>query len=252
MRTGCRKAAERFLGIAHAVDVQRQPGGAGRIEQIAAQFGAALIVAPVADPHQPLTWRVRLVGGRVEEAQVRRLVPGPDAIAPPPLAIDLRKRLAKGQDAIIAGEIEGADRFGIAHGAMMGIMEQQGEPGAGRAPAAECGHQRGIVPLVDDDEIGRFDHFRPVVRPIVDKRAKLGIGRPEAAKALRPVIGEQIFEAPGAARLAWDDVMAPRDQLAQHTTQEMRIAVAPAGEQRMGEIDDLHAASLRERGRSSA
>jgi hypothetical protein len=39
--------------------------------------------------------------------------------------------------------------------------------------------------------------------------------------------------------------MPARDQLAQHAAQEMRIAMVPARSERVGEIDDLHAATLR-------
>src|SRR5215203_539447 len=43
---------ERVVGIAHAVDIERQTEGLGWAEQKRFQFVAALIVAPVADPDE--------------------------------------------------------------------------------------------------------------------------------------------------------------------------------------------------------
>ena len=56
------------------------------------------------------------------------------------------------------------------------------------------------------------------------------------------MVPQQIVEAPRAVRLEHPNVVPARDQLAQHAAQKMGIAVVPAGPQRVGEIDDLHAA----------
>jgi hypothetical protein len=56
------------------------------------------------------------------------------------------------------------------------------------------------------------------------------------------MILEQIGKAPGPFGLIGLNVVAARNQLAQHAADEMGVAVVPARTQRMREIDDPHAA----------
>src|SRR3546814_9297130 len=49
--------------------------------------------------------------------------------------------------------------------------------------------------------------------------------------------------APAVARFPGRDLVATGDQVRQHAAQEMGVAVVPARLQRMGEIDELHAAT---------
>jgi hypothetical protein len=91
------------------MDVERQAGFAGRAQQEG--FHSSLR-SP--SPQLPIQTRPSrgLPGRRMKQAGVGRLVPGPDALAPAPAAIDLRQRLAEGQHAVIAIEVEGADASG--------------------------------------------------------------------------------------------------------------------------------------------
>ena len=74
-----------FLGIADAVDVEREADLLRGAEQEVLQLLGPLAVAPIADPDE--TFALLLHIGRVEEAGVGGFVPGPD-VAPAPAAID--------------------------------------------------------------------------------------------------------------------------------------------------------------------
>ena len=64
----------------------------------------AFAVAPIADPDQAAIAQPH--DRRVKQPDVGRLVPDEDAIAPAPAAVDLRQRLAEGEHAVIAVEVE--------------------------------------------------------------------------------------------------------------------------------------------------
>jgi hypothetical protein len=133
-----RQRGERVGGVADTVDVKRQAGGARRLKQEIMQLVAALLVAPVADPDHA---RARLLGGGgTEQARVGRLVPGEGARSPAVVAIDPRQRPAKGEHAVIARDVEGVDRGGVADRAVVRVVEQQPEPSAGGALAPDRGH----------------------------------------------------------------------------------------------------------------
>jgi hypothetical protein len=51
-------------------------------------------------------------------------VPDEDAIAPAPVPIDVGKRGAKGQDAVIAAEVVSLHFSGGGDGAVVGVVEQ--------------------------------------------------------------------------------------------------------------------------------
>ena len=86
------------------MDVERQAAACAGAQQEVLQLRAALAVAPIADPDQALARAFRR--RRAEQAGVGGLVPDEDAAAPAPAAIDLGQRLAEGQHAVIAVEIE--------------------------------------------------------------------------------------------------------------------------------------------------
>ena len=149
------QGCQRLGGVAHAVDVERQPGFARRAQQEFPELGRAFAVAPVADPHQPLAGG--FLGWRVEAGEVGGLVPDMDTVPPAPAAIDRRERLPEGEHAVVAGEVVGAHRRGLADRAVVGVVEQQREARAALSERAEPGDQLGRVPLVDDHEIRALD-----------------------------------------------------------------------------------------------
>src|SRR4051795_6284702 len=99
-------------GVSHAVDVSREPEPAHRPEQEVAQLPRALPVAPVADPHE-----VALLAPpqRTEDARVRGFVPGPDAVVPTAVTVDLCDRLAESEHAGVAAQVVAAHLAGCCH-----------------------------------------------------------------------------------------------------------------------------------------
>jgi len=65
------------------------------------------------------------------------------------------------------------------------------------------------------------------------------------------MILQQIGQAPRSARLIGSYMVTPSGKLAEDAAQEMRIAVVPAGAQRMREVGDLHAAPANSIGTSA-
>ena len=81
-------------------------------------------------------------------------MPDEHALAPAPAPIDVGQRLAEGENAVVAVEIEAPDRVGVAHRAMMRIMKEQREPRAAPTRRADGGNEPGLVPLVHEDQVG--------------------------------------------------------------------------------------------------
>lgn len=116
---------EGMAGIADAVDVEGQAGGAGRAEQKALQFRAALAVSPVADPDQPLP--LYFMDRRMKEPRIGGLVPDVNPVAPAPASVNLREGFAKGEDAVVAIEVELPDCVRVAHRPVMRVVKEERE-----------------------------------------------------------------------------------------------------------------------------
>src|SRR5690606_24900437 len=142
---------------------------------------------------------------------------------------------------IVAVEIETADRIGVADGTMMRVAKKQNEAAAPRPPLSEPSHHPRLVPFVDDDDIRPGNACFQVGKGIVIDGLQLRISGTERIESARPVIFEQIFEAPAGARLAGHRFVTQRDQLTKRATKKMRISVIPARGKRMREINDPHA-----------
>ena len=186
-----------------------------RPQQKRLELGAALVVAPIADPDEALPLRLAL--RRVEEARVGGLVPDEDAPAPAPAPVDLGQRLAEGEDAVVAVEVEAPDRLGIADGAMVGVVEQEREAGAAAALASESRHQPRLVPFVDDDHVGIGQGQVELQKVLVGARAQLRIGFAVRRETGLAVILHEVLDAPRMARLvrldlvpAWRSARAAR------------------------------------------
>jgi hypothetical protein len=102
-----------------------------------------------------------------------------------------------------------------------------------------------LVPFMDKDEVGAIDHFRHIGVCRVADRAEFGIGGTIGVEPLRPVIGDEVGEAPSVFGRVDADVMAAGEQFAHYAAQEMGVAMVPAGGEAVGEIDDFHAAAFR-------
>ena len=108
-------------------------------------------------PIQTRPSRRSSLGRRMEQARIGGLVPDEDAVAPAPAAVDLGERLAEGEHAVVAVEVEGADRVRIAHGAMMGVVEKEREAAAAPPRPADGRDEPWLVPFVHDHDVGAVD-----------------------------------------------------------------------------------------------
>ena len=128
-------------------------------------------------------------------------MPDKHALAPTPAPIDLGKRRAEGEHAVVGFEIERAHGVRVADGAVVGVVEQQREAFAPPQPA-EPRDKGGLIPLVRDDEVsavaGRLQRGH-VIRN--RRRSEVGIGLMERRKPRLAVIGEQVLQAPRRLRL---------------------------------------------------
>jgi hypothetical protein len=230
------------LGIADAIDVEWQADGLRRAQQKRFQLGAAFVVSPITDPDKALALGLNL--RRMEQARVSRLVPDEDAAAPTPSPIHLGQGLAEGEDAVVALKVELTDRVRIADGAMMRIVEEEREARAAAALAPKGGYEPRLVPFVHDHDVGVRQGQVELEKILVGARAQLRIGVVIGLKARLAMILDEVLDAPRIDRLVGDDLVALGDQLAQDSTQEVRVAVVPAGSQRMREIDKPHAMPL--------
>src|SRR5262245_58655409 len=105
----------------------------------------------------------------------------------------------------------------------------------------ECIHERGIVPLVNQNELRAGER-----RVEIDTRA--GVARDPQRWVTLPELGDrqladfrrQVQSAPGVDGLVDLDLVPPRRELRGDTTQEMRVTVVPVRKQRMTEEADIH------------
>ena len=107
------------------------------------------------------------------------------------------------------------------------------------------GDEPWIVPLMDEDEVRAFDQRIDFAFGVKAVRDQLRIGEAIGIEAARPMFGEQVARAPGAFGLECHRFVPAQDQFTQHAAQEMGVAMIPAGNERMSEIDDLHTAATR-------
>ena len=142
-----REHAQRVLGITHPVDARRQLETAYGLEQKGFDLGAALAVAPVADPDDIAL--AAAAPDRAEQPHVGGLMPGPDA--PPPAAseVQLAHDLAKGQHAVIGVQGETAEVMRRGDGAVVRVVEQERIGPGVRTMPSDALDQLGRVPLVN-------------------------------------------------------------------------------------------------------
>ena len=241
VRPGLADPRQGLVRVADAVDPRPQAEAADRLQQKMLQLDAALAVAPVADPDQVAVQDGRRLGRRPEQRHIGGLVPGPDAPAPAARKVDLADRLAEGQHAVIAVELEAGDLAVAGQGAVVGVVEQQAIAAAAQPMPADRRHQRRLVPLVHDDEVGPREAGVEVERRrVVGGGAQAREGGGEGRLGVEPCLGLQVAPAPAVQRLEHLDGMAAGLQLADDAAQEMGVAVVPAGNQGVDEEDDAH------------
>jgi hypothetical protein len=126
----------------------------------------------------------------------------------------------------------------------MGVVEEEGELAALGPCAADRGHEGGLVPFVDEDEVGAVQGLVEVGLISVEGAGQARIGRLPAAKALLPLVADEVDKAPTGRGLVSVDLVAQGRQLTGNAAQEVGVAVIPAGGKRVAEKVDPHAAGL--------
>jgi hypothetical protein len=223
------------------MDASAQPQPGCRLDEKFLQLLGSLIVAPIADPDE-----IDLLGDtadRTEQGGVGRFMPSEDAVAPATAPIDLTQDFAEDEKPIVIIDIEALELVRRRYGAMMSVMEQEREGSAVPPPLAEPGDKLRRAPLVHDDDVSAIEGGIEIksigrigVHPHV--RHKLRCFRQNGLAAVL----QRIAAAPAVSRLIDTDLMTAACQLAGDPAQEMRVAVIPAGCERVIEQDELHAA----------
>jgi hypothetical protein len=214
-------------------------------EQEGIELGRPLLVSPVADPDQiPIAGLAR---DRTEDPRVGGLVPGPGARRPPLAQVEVADHAAEREDAVVARQVVGGHGLAGGRHAVVRIMEEQAvAAGVVLAVLADAPHQRVIVPLVDQDEIGAVQGPVDIQSlEVVPDAPEPGIGGLEPFQGELAVrLGEEVPQAPGIARLEDPHVVAAGQKLAGDAAQEVRVAMVPVRQQRVDEEDDAHAPAL--------
>src|SRR4051794_25207902 len=97
---GVTERSDRVLRITDAVDDRVQAQILHRLEEEFVQLRRAFAVAPVAYPDEvPLL----AFDARVEDARVRRLVPGPGLLRPAVVEIEVAHHPSEGEDTVVPG-----------------------------------------------------------------------------------------------------------------------------------------------------
>ena len=197
------------------------------LDQELVQLGAALAVAPIADPDQivgPLDLRQRMI-----QRDIGGFVPGEDPVGPAELQIDLPKHLAEGEHAVESVEIELRKLVGRADRTVMGIVKEQGEGRTLRPPAPDLRDQIGRIPFMHDDEIGAIKRPVEIEAGIVAADVDAGEERRDVVHGMTAAFADRVQPAPAVDGFEHDDLVPERMELARIATQEMRVAVVPAG-----------------------
>src|SRR4051812_3870379 len=232
-----------MLRIAHPMNPGSQAQPCCRCNQVLMQFGRSLFIAPVADPYQIASLEI---AQRLKHGRVRRLVPGEHALCETAFQIDLAQRPTEHQCGIEAVKVSLVDLVRRGDGAMMGVMEEETERSSVDAALSQFIDQPFRRPLVDDDGVRLIERFIEVERELeiaadIDVRDSF----PCFDQRVLAAVLDGIEPAPAVVGLIDRDAMAHRGQFARDPTQEMSVAVIPAGRYRMAEEDDVHARASR-------
>jgi hypothetical protein len=185
-----------------------------------------------------------MLGRGVEEAGVGGPVPGPGAGGPAAFDVDAADHLAVGEDAVVVEEVVAGHLLRGGGGAVVGVVEEQLVAVVPGAVGADPGDQLGLVPLVDEDEVGLVEGGVDVEFPrVVGSGLEVREGAGELAQRLLAVLALEVGAAPAVGRFVDRHLVPAVLQLGGDAAEEVGVAVVPVGDQRVGEDDDLHACS---------
>lgn len=178
----------------------------------------------------------------MEHCGVGSLVPREDAPAPTVLQVSLAQGLAECEHAVLVLDAIPLHFLGRRDGAVMGIVKQQRISSVSRAMPPDRVDQSGLVPLVNDNDLGtverpiEVDRFR-VIEMKLDARHECG----RLAKGGSAVVLYRVEPAPSILGLIDDHLMTENEQLPANPSEEVSIAVVPARNEGVIEEDESHA-----------
>jgi hypothetical protein len=190
-----------------------------------AELGAALVVAPVADPDE-----VGLRGGGgagVEEGGVGGFVPDEGAEGEALAEVEVAEDAAKGENAVVVGKVVRAHHVGSGDEAVIGVVEKEVEAVA-EAGVADAVDEVGGVLLVNENEVGVFEDRVEVHEVgVVGAGTEVGVDVVEAAQGGEAVLLDEIMKAPVVEGLVDEHVVATATELAGYAAEEVGVAVVP-------------------------
>src|SRR3569623_2782350 len=225
--------------ITHTVHARAQLELSDGLHQKLFEFGTALFVAPITDPHHVSLTAFARVGEKCP--RVAGLVPDPCALGPAAREIDVTQHAAEGEHTIVVTQVVTRHVFWLGQRTMVGIVKQEARTRMGGAIFADTTHELMIVPFVHDDEVGAVDQLAALVLLFFVKVAleKGKVPMKVGARA-RSLLAEELGETPSAVRFIYLHLVPARLEFAHHATQEVGIAVIPVGHQRVIEHLDTH------------
>lgn len=191
-------------------------------------------------PIQTRSPGLRLIRQGAEEDVVRGLVPGEDRTAPPGVEIALPQCLPKSQDAVEGFQRHRRNLRIGRNGAVVRVVKQEREGSAFAPRPADPFHDGGFGPFVDDDDIRIRQRLLMVELRIIGNGFQTGEAFGKTRQNALSLIPHKIGAAPAVTRFQRQHSMPAPHQVAHDATQEMRIAMVPAGQEGMGIKDELH------------
>ena len=230
--TGRGQRCPSFRRIAHAMDPRRETHRFRRSDQKLAELGGALLITPIADPHQIAVFSDLRMG--MKQVQIGRLVPGEDLATPAVPPIGVAQHIAKREHAVEAVEIEGGDRLRVGDHPVMRVVEQQKITAAATAMRGDARDQGRLVPFMHQHDFGAIQRMIEI-KPgrVVDGDGKIGIGLPPGIERRLALLCREIAGAPASGRFVTGYRDAAALALAQDAAQKMRVAMVPVRAQRM-------------------
>src|ERR1044071_4443713 len=216
------------------------------------QFGAALLIAPVADPDH-INFFAPLE--RMKLLYVSGLMKRPGTVNAKAIHINSADGFAKGQNAVYQVEMEFQDFTSASMGSMMAVMKQGDETKLllqGQHPV----HHLRIIPLMQQDNVGFselvFKEFLEIrVTGFVEADVQLGIGAAECVDGFNGALAfllHQVGERPRTQLFIAAHSVSHAHKLAHQPAQKMGIAVVPVRDHGMSKERDiellLHALSV--------
>src|SRR3954466_8576880 len=174
-------------------------------------------------------------------------MPGPRAASPALREIAAADHLTECQHPVVAVELIRTHLGGLSYRTVVRVVEEQGIPAHNCVVPADPFDQRGIVPLVDQDQLCSLELMVQVdCLRVVWPAPKRRIVAVKAIDGTGTMFGHEVLTAPGVAWFQNRDIVAPSLQLGHDPPEEVGIAMVPIGHQGVVKHHDAHATTPEE------